>query len=171
MAINNDPDIHNLVICANVFIRRGNKFLVLQRSPQKRWAAGVVHPVGGKVDLGEDPITAAQREAREEAGVAVKNLSLMAVILEIDPVKTEPGNWMIFHFVGDYDSGEVTQTEEGELLWLTQDEIKQARLFPSVQAVIGHMFDQTTGPVFARFEYKTDSEINMAEAHIYDTAK
>lgn len=171
MAINSEPDIHNLVICANIFIRKGDKYLMLRRSPQKRWAAGVVHPVGGKVDLGEDPITAAQREAREEAGVAVKNLSLLAVILEIDPVKSEPGNWMIFHFVGDYDSGEAEQTEEGELVWLSEAEIKQAKLFPSVQAVIDHMFDNTTGPVFARFEYKTDSEINMAEARIYDTTK
>lgn len=171
MAINTEPDIHNLVICANIFIRKGDKFLVLKRSPKKKWAAGVVHPVGGKVDLGEDPITAAQREAREETGVAVKNLSLLAVILEIDPVKTEPGNWMIFHFVGDYDSGEVTDREEGELLWLTQDQIRQSKLFPSVKAVIDHMFDQTTGPVFARFEYKTDSEIDTSEVRIYDTAK
>lgn len=171
MAINSEPDIHNLVICANIFIRKGDKFLVLRRSQQKRWAAGVVHPVGGKVDLGEDPITAARRESREETGIAVKNLSLLAVILEIDPVKAEPGNWMIFHFVGEYDSGELAQTAEGELVWLTEAQIKKAKLFPSVKAVIDHMFDTSTGPVFARFEYKTDSEIDMAEAKIYDTSK
>lgn len=171
MAINNEPDIHNLVICANIFIRKADKYLVLRRSPLKKWAADVVHPVGGKVDLGEDPLTAAKREALEETGLTVKNLTLLAVILEVDPVKAEPGNWMIFHFVGDYDSGQIARTEEGELVWLTEEEIRHSKLFPSVKAVIGRMFDNSTGPVFARFEYKTDSEIDMAEAKIYDTPK
>src|SRR6266705_3523935 len=141
MTINNEPDIHNLVICANVFIRKDDKFLVLKRSPLKRWAAGVVHPVGGKVDLGEDPFTAAKREALEETGLTVTNLSLRAVILEIDPVKAEPGNRMIFYFIGDYDSGTVGGTDEGELMWLNEAEFKSKDLFPSVRAIVDSLFD------------------------------
>jgi len=147
-------------MCANIFIQKDDKYLVLRRSPLKRWAAGVVHPVGGKIDLNEDPLTAAKREALEETGVAVKNLKLEAVILEVEPVKAEPGNWIIFHFSGEYDSGEVLNTEEGELVWLTADEIKQEKLFPSVRAIVDKIFDPNSGTIFARFEYKSDHELD-----------
>jgi 8-oxo-dGTP diphosphatase len=160
MAINHEPDIHHLVMCANIFIRKDDKYLVLRRSTLKRWAAGVVHPVGGKIDLNEDPLTAAKREAFEETGVTVRNLKLEAVIFEVEPVKAEPGNWMIFHFSGEYDSGEVMQTEEGELVWLTENEIKKEKLFPSVRVIVDRIFDPNASTIFARFEYKSDGELD-----------
>ena len=166
MAINHEPDIHNLVMCANIFIRKNNKYLVLRRSPLKRWAAGVAHPVGGKIDLNEDPLTAAKREVLEETGLTVKNIKLEAVVFEIKPVKAEIGNWMIFHFSGDYDSGEIIETQEGELVWLTADEFKQEKLFPSVGAIIDKIFDPSLGTVFARFEYKTDHELDESSKMI-----
>ena len=158
MPINTAPDIHQQVICANVFVRKDDKYLVLRRSPQKKYAPGVVAPIGGKVDLGENPHTAAVRELQEEAGVTVKNMRLEAVIQEITPVKDEPYNWLIFHFSGDYDAGEVTTTEEGELVWLTEDELKNEKFFPSVQALIGHILDHEQGTVFATFEYDEERQ-------------
>ena len=62
MAINNAPHIHNLVICANIFVRKDGKYLLLKRSPLKKYAPNVIHPIGGKVDQGENPYTSAQRE-------------------------------------------------------------------------------------------------------------
>lgn len=57
---------HKLVICANVFIRKDDKYLLLRRSPHKKYAPNYVHPVGGKVDLDEDPMEAGKRELLEE---------------------------------------------------------------------------------------------------------
>src|SRR5579872_5769858 len=107
MAVNTKPDIHELVICANCFIKKGDKYLVLRRSKDKKYAPGVVHPVGGKVELGEDPFSAAIREVDEETGVKVGNLRLEAVLLERKPHLNEPWDWLIFHFSGDYLSGDI----------------------------------------------------------------
>ena len=90
MPINNTPDIHEQIICANIFIRKDDKYLVLRRSQLKKYAPDVIHPVGGKVNLGENPYTTAEREVEEEAGVKVKNMRLEAVIQEIKPVKGTP---------------------------------------------------------------------------------
>jgi 8-oxo-dGTP diphosphatase len=162
MPINSSPDIHEQVICANVFIRKDGKYLVLRRSPLKKYAPDVVHPVGGKVDLGENPHTAAIREVLEETGLSIKNLRLEAVILEIKPVADEPYNWLIFHFSADYDSGEVQTTEEGELILLTDQELKTAKLLPSVHLIIEHILDRQQGTVFATFEYDP-GERNIAK--------
>jgi 8-oxo-dGTP diphosphatase len=159
MAINTQPDIHELVVCANIFIHKGSKYLLLKRSPHKKFAPNVIHPVGGKVDLNENPYIAAEREVLEEAGVRVKNLRLEAVFMEIIPVKAEPYNWLIFHFSADYDSGEVIETEEGELIWLTPQEIVKQELFPSVREAIHYILNPHDGTVFATFRYDENNKI------------
>lgn len=156
MAINTRPDIHEQIICANVLIRKDGKYLVLRRSPLKRYAPDVVHPFGGKVDLGENPHTAALREVYEETGLQVTNLRLEAVILELTPVIDEPYNWLVFHFSADFESGELQVTDEGEAALLTAEELKAEKLFPSFAAVTDHILDAEQGTVFATFEY--DSE-------------
>jgi 8-oxo-dGTP diphosphatase len=171
MAINTEPDIHQLVVCANIFIRKGDKYLVLRRSPLKRFAPGVVHPVGGKVDPGEDAFGAALREVREEAGVSVKNIRLEAVINEILPPPDRNYNWLIFHFTADYDAGEVTTTEEGELVWMTVEEIKAEKLFQSVRPLVSQMLDPRVGTVFATFTYKPDGEIDESQSIIQECAR
>lgn len=153
MTVNTSPDIHEQVICANCFIRKDDKYLVLRRSAAKKYAPGVVHPVGGKVNLGENPYTAVIREVKEETGVEVTNLKLRAVILEIEPVAGEPYNWLIFHFLGDYKQGEVKTTEEGELIWLKADELAKESLFPSVKRLIAHILNIEIGTAFATFKY------------------
>lgn len=158
MVINTQAQIHTLVICANIFIRKNERYLVLKRSPLKRYAPNVIHPVGGKVDLHEDPLIAAKREVLEEAGVLVSNIRLEAVLFELQPIKDAPENWMIFHFSGDYESGEVKETEEGELLLLSKEELLNADLFPSVKLVIENILNPHDGTVFVTIEWDDEKK-------------
>ena len=87
MAINNTPHIHNLIMCTNVFVRKDGKYLLLKRSPHKKYAPNVVHPIGGKVDPDENPYTGAEREVLEETGIKIKNMKLECCILELQPEK------------------------------------------------------------------------------------
>jgi len=47
----------------------------------------------------------------------------------------------------------VKDTEEGNLVWLTEEEYKKEKLFPSIVPVIKHIFNREKGTVFATFEY------------------
>jgi 8-oxo-dGTP pyrophosphatase MutT (NUDIX family) len=122
---------------------------MLRRSPLKRYAAGVVHPVGGKLELNEDAFEGAKREVLEEAGVHVKNLRLEAVLNEILPPPHHDHNWLIYHFSADMAGGEVGATDEGELVWLSVEQIKAEKLFPSLGLVINQVLDPAVGTVFA----------------------
>ena len=159
MAINTKPHIHNLVVCANIFVRKDGKYLLLKRSPLKKYAPNVIHPIGGKVDPNENPFTAAQRELLEEAGIKVKNMRLEAVILEIQPVKGEEENWLIFHFSADYESGELLKTEEGEFIFLDEKDIEKQDLFPSVRPIINHILNPKDGTVFFTLEYDDEGKV------------
>ncbi len=162
MPINTDPHIHKLVMCANVFIRKDGKWLMLKRSLEKRFAPGYFHTVGGKIDQDEDPYTGAIREVKEEAGITVKNMRLEAVTFEVAPVdQMKDENWMCFYFSSDYDSGEVTQTEEGELVLIDGKDVPDQKLIPSIRAIIHHILDPKDGTVFLKMRY--DNKGNVIE--------
>lgn len=166
MAINTAPHIHNLVICANIFVRKDGKYLLLKRSPLKKYAPNFIHPIGGKVDPNENPYTGAQRELLEEAGIRVKNMRLEAVIMEIKPVKGEDENWLIFHFSADYDSGELLTTEEGEFVFLDPADIPTQNLFPSVKPIIDNILNPQDGTVFFTVAYDEEGKVVKATQSI-----
>lgn len=157
MAINSTINKHTLVICANMLVKRGEKYLVIKRSPRKVVAPNIVHTIGGKVDADEDPYVAAERELLEEVGLVAKNIRLRGVVTEVKP--NELPNWQIFYFLGDYSEGEVAGNEEGDFLWLTKEEIVRSDLFPSVQRIIDALLDESRGPVFARYLYNEQDEL------------
>lgn len=160
MPVNTDPHIHKLVMCANVFIRKDGKWLMLKRSEKKRFSPGYFHTVGGKIDSDEDPYTGAIREVKEEAGITVKNMRLEAVTFEIAPVKeNRDENWLCFYFSADYDSGEVVQTEEGELVLIDAADIPKQKLIPSIRAIIHHILDPKDGTVFLKMRYDENGEV------------
>ncbi|MBI3630991.1 MAG: NUDIX domain-containing protein [Candidatus Sungbacteria bacterium] len=175
MSINTDPHIHRLVMCANVFIRKDGAYLMLKRSEKKRFSPGYFHTVGGKIDAEEDPFTGALREVREEAGITVKNMRLEAVTFEIMPEKTQE-NWLCFYFSADYESGEIIQTEEGELVLIHPEDIPKQKLIPSIRAIIRHILDPKDGTVFIRMSYdkagnvvESETIINICERNIPTT--
>jgi 8-oxo-dGTP diphosphatase len=151
--INQKPNVHQMVVCANVFIRKDGKYLMMKRSADKKYAPNKIHPYGGKVDKNENPLDAAIREVKEEAGVDIKNVRLEAVILELTDEKDLPVNWLIFYFSADYAGGEVKKTEEGKAVYLTDEEIKKSDLFPSVKKAINNILNPDDGVVFSTNKY------------------
>ena len=164
MPINTEAHIYKLVMCANVFIRKDGKWLMLKRSEEKKISPGYFHTVGGKVDPGEDPFTAAVREVKEEAGITIKNMRLEAVTFEVSPfdqIKDE--NWLCFYFSADYDSGEVMQTEEGELVLIDERDIPNQKLIPSIRVILHHILNPKDGTVFLKMRYDEKGDIVEAE--------
>lgn len=159
-------DVRELVVCANIFVRMNGKYLLLKRSPLKRFAPNVVLPVGGKVNQDETPYAAAQRELLEEAGITVTNMRLEGVFLEIIPHKELPVNWLIYHFSGDYATGELRPTDEGTFVLLERDEVAQQDLYPSVKLTIDKLLDPGVGTVFTAFAYTDDGKIIETSTHI-----
>ena len=72
----------------------------------------------------------------------------------------------VFHFSADYDSGEWRQTEEGEIVSLTAEELLRQDLFPSVREIIEHILNPNDGTVFATFEWDEKGNIIQATKRI-----
>lgn len=162
MPINTPLNVHKVIICANIIVRKDGKFLAIKRSLKKRVDPGITHFVGGKVELHENPFSAALRELREEVGITARNIRCEAVITEVHPPSTY-GTWLVFYFSGDYNSGGIKTTDEGVLLWLTAEEIKKEKLIPAMRETINYILDPGQGTVFARFTYDKNYQILTKE--------
>jgi 8-oxo-dGTP diphosphatase len=161
MAVNTDLNYHSIVMCTNIIARKDDTFLFLKRSPLKKIAPNILHPVGGKIDNDEDPYTAAQRELFEETGLTIDNIKLEAIVTEVHPPDGIKYNctWLVFYFSGDYTSGTLTPNEEGEFLWVTKEELDKNNMFPSVGVIIDDLLNPHVGTLFARFLYDKESNI------------
>lgn len=161
MSVNTVPDIHNIIICANMFIKRDGRLLVIRRSDEKQYMPGFIQPVGGKVKLSEDPLQAAKRELFEEAGLNAANIRLEAVLTDVH--KEGINNWQVFHFSGDYLDGDTIATDEGELLWLTPEEIKKEKVLDSIVRIVNQIFIPNHGILFAKYMWGEEDSSQLIE--------
>ena len=108
------------------FVRRGADVLLLQRNYPPfsgRWAAP-----GGKIEAGEMPVLAAQRELSEETGLHVEQLTFRGLVAESGPVATS--NWLLFVFVAHAYSGTLRESGEGPLRWFPRSELGRIGMAP-----------------------------------------
>lgn len=98
---------------------------------------------GGHREFNEGLFACARREVREETGLEITNLRVIATG---NAYLKDLNQEFFFHFVeADYASGELlTDPEDGELVWLTPDEmLEKETLLAEIRQVIPHLFAGT----------------------------
>jgi len=86
-----------VVASASILVDRQDRVLLLRRGPTAPWMPGRWNLPGGNIDPGETPREAAVREAKEEVGVHIQDLSPLSVV--------EDDGWAAAFFVSRYWSG------------------------------------------------------------------
>ena len=105
-------------------VRRGDRYLVGRRPPEKRHG-GLWEFPGGKVLEGESRRDAAARELDEELGLEV--VSLGALLLSVE----EPGASFVIEFWETAVSGSPRALEHTEVGWFTAEELARMDLAPA----------------------------------------
>jgi 8-oxo-dGTP diphosphatase len=125
------------------FLHRGGNVLLLRGAVTKRLWAGKWNGIGGHIEIGETPLEGARREIREETGLEVFDLHLRAIV-HVSSTETIQGI-MIFVYVGESPSSEVSPSVEGDLQWFPLDALPQdalvedlSELIPRVMAATGN---------------------------------
>jgi len=110
-----------------IFIRRGDRVLLLKGSPRKRLWANLYNGIGGHIERGEDVYSSACRELAEETGLVCANLWICGTVM-VDAGQTT--GVAIFILRGEYESGNLIESVEGSLEWV---EITRLNSFPLVE--------------------------------------
>lgn len=127
----------HFIILVTAIIKRNDKFLIVQRSPQSKTFSGLWQFPEGKLELGEQPAKALEREIKEELGLRVKKTRFVEALTLVFPIGKE--NMHLLRLVSKLEvSGKVKLSEEHvECKWVTkQSLLKHDSLVPGTKDIV-----------------------------------
>lgn len=134
----------NVELTVLCLIYRGNRIL-LQNRLKKDWR-GYTLP-GGHVEPGESIVDAVIREMKEETGLTVEDPKLCGI--KQFPISN--GRYLVFLFKTDRFSGELASCAEGEVEWVSRDDLSRLKTVDDFAQLLS-VFDDDTRTEFLYVE-------------------
>lgn len=145
---------------ALVFARRGDSVLLLKGAANKRLWPNIYNGIGGHVEQGEDPLSAARREFLEETGLPLLEPWLCAIIT-IDT--QQPTGIGMYVFLGQAGEGQFKNSDEGQLQWVSLDTLASYPLVEDLPLLLPRLLAMKKGdqPLFAHYSYNQQDELQI----------
>jgi 8-oxo-dGTP diphosphatase len=104
------------------YLRHEGKTLMVHRIKKENDIhQGKWNGLGGKIEQGETPEECVTREMYEESGLHIHNPLLRGVLTF--PKFADDEDWYAFVFVADKFDGELIDSPEGDLRWISNEEV------------------------------------------------
>ena len=147
-------------------IHNSNNEVFIAKRQKNQFMAGYWELPGGKVEPGEDHLSAIKRELFEETGITVKDCKLVQKIQHIYPEKTI--NLSVYS-VDDYLS-EPLGSEGQEITWSSADKFKNFKLLPTMWRII-HKFSLPKFYWITPDNHQSDIVINECKKQLANGVK
>ena len=117
------------------FVLHQEKVLLIRIAEDRGTWSGLLNGVGGHIERGEDPRSAALREIKEETGLILLPSSLyLCGVVTVD-VGTSPGVGL-YIFVGETETSETHSSCEGTPEWIDLDDFEKQTLVKDLPALL-----------------------------------
>ena len=131
-------DGHNIIGVVGAIIKEGGKYLVGQRAAHKA-QGGLWEFMGGKIEPGETPEEALQRECREELALEIEGARIIDSVIHEYPEKTIRLTLLECR----PKAGSVPQALEHQAIrWVTPDEMRGMPFCPADAELIENLFKE-----------------------------
>ncbi|MGM5483140.1 MAG: NUDIX hydrolase [Nanobdellota archaeon] len=139
------------------YIKYKGKTLMLHRVKKENdMHEGKWNGLGGKFEAGETPEECVIREIREECGLILKNPVLKGIITF--PKFDGLYDWRVFVFVAKDFTGEIIESNEGNLKWIDDEKLLDLNLWDGDKIFLKWL--NRTGFFSAKFIYDNGSLID-----------
>lgn len=130
--------MRNTTLC---YIEHQGKYLMMLRNKKKvdasknKWIG-----VGGKFEEGESPEECVLREVKEETGLSLLDYKLRGVVTFVSDIWESE---YMYLFTASKFQGELTACDEGDLSWISKEEIFDLNLWEGDRAFLKLLFEDT----------------------------
>ena len=140
-----------------IFLRRGDKYLLLKGAPHKRLWANKYNGLGGHVERGEDVLSAARREVKEESGLSSDLWHCGTLIVDTG----QEIGICLYIFTGECQEGEPLSSNEGQPEWISHDRLKDIPVVEDLPILLSRIHKMKKGdpPFSARSFYNEEQKI------------
>jgi 8-oxo-dGTP diphosphatase len=158
-----DPGRYAVIPRTISFVVRQNEILLIKLPSDRAGWSGRYNGIGGHVEIGEDPSTAARREVREETGLKLLDQHLCGVVT-VD-TGAIPGIGL-FVFVGESFEGNLEAGAEGIPDWLPLDSLDEFNLVEDLDFLIPQTLKAHSeeSVFFAVYTYNSQGKLQISLA-------
>lgn len=153
-------DRYTIIPRTLIFLVRGDMVLLIKGAPTKRLWANQYNGIGGHIERGEDALSAARRELKEETGVESADLRLVGSIL-IDA--SDQRGIGLFVFRGEFAGGDLIESPEGGLEWVPVRRLDAYPLVEDLKIILPRILEMKPGdaPFSALYEYDQQDQMQI----------
>jgi 8-oxo-dGTP diphosphatase len=144
-----------------IFLTQEDRVLLLKGASDKRLWANLYNGIGGHIEAGEDVISSARRELKEETGITPTELWLCGVVI-IDTGKDMGIG--IFVFRGACSGQSLIQSKEGKPEWIPINKIDQLPMVEDLPTLLPKVLNMepSSSPFSALYQYDADGNLKIS---------
>lgn len=158
-----NSDRYRVIPRTLIFLCWEDTVLLMKGAPTKRLWANRYNGIGGHIESGEDVLSAARRELKEETGLEGVPLRLVGTVM-VDA--GESTGIALYVFKGQYETGTLIASEEGELEWTPLNRLETYPLVEDLPVILPRVLQTQPGnaPFSARSYYDEEGRLQVVFA-------
>lgn len=135
---------HPIELTNMCMLRRSDGMVLVQNRRDPNWG-GLTFP-GGHVEPGESLVDSVIREMQEETGLTVKHPRLIGTKSWMQ--KDGSGRYLVLLYVADEYEGELHNSEEGDVRWMTLEEMREGRMVDGMELYFRVFLDRDVNEIW-----------------------